>query len=87
MALKSIAAEWEGFAAMVFRGMKPAPSETQVAETKQAFIAGAWAMVNAFEEIGMDHVSEDEAFAYVEARRAECLEFKDQLMRRYVEKN
>lgn len=85
--LKSIAEEWEGYAAMVFRGMKPGPSETQVVETKQAFIAGAWAMINAFEEMGQDHITDDQGFAYVEARRAECLEFKEQLMRKYVEKN
>lgn len=85
MALKSIADEWEGFAAMVFRGTRP--SATQIAEMRKSFFAGAWAMINAFEEIGMDHVTEEQGFAYVEARRAECLEFKEQLMRRYVEKN
>ena len=85
MALKSIAEEWQGFSAMVFRGMNP--TETQIAEMQKAFYAGAWAMFTACEEIGEDHVSEEEGFAFLSARREECLEFKRRLMAEYSERN
>lgn len=85
MTLKSIEDEWQGFAAMVFAKMKPAAN--QVAEMRKAFFAGAWAMFNAVEEIGEPHVSEDESCQYLEARRAECLEFKRRLITEYAERN
>jgi len=85
MALKSIQDEWDGFSQMVFANMKPAP--TQVTEMKKAFFAGAWALFCALEEIGEPHISEAEGEAFLEARRAECLAFKKQLMREYAEQN
>jgi hypothetical protein len=85
MALKSIEEEWQGFAAMVFRNVHP--SDTQLAEMKKAFFAGAWAMFCATAEIGCDHVSEDEGFAFLEARRSECEDFKRRLMAEYAGKN
>lgn len=85
MALNSIEKEWEGFAAMAFS--KCSPSPTQIAEMKKAFFAGAWAMFSALEEIGEPHISEDEGVAYLEARRAECVEFKHRLLAEYAETN
>lgn len=85
MMLKSIEDEWLGFSEMVFRKMKP--SETQVVEIKKAFFAGAWSLFCAVEEIGEPHVSEDVGHAFLEARRAECLEFKERIMREYAETN
>lgn len=85
MALKSIEDEWLGFSEMVFRKMTP--SETQVVEMKKAFFAGAWTLFTAIEEIGEPHVSEDAGHAFLEARRAECLGFKDQMMKEYAESN
>ena len=85
MALKSIKDEWEGFSEMVFRGTNP--SMTQIAEMRKAFFAGAWSLFCALEEIGCPHISESEGEAYLEARRAECLEFKKVLMNEYSERN
>ncbi len=85
MALKSIEEEWKGFAGMVFRGMKP--SETQSAEMKKAFFAGAWALWCMTQEMGQPHVSEAEAFAFLEARRAECELFRDKILAEYAGKN
>ena len=79
MALKSIEDEWHGFSAMVFA--KTQPSETQVVEMKKAFFAGAWAVFHAVEEIGEPHIPEAAGVAYLEERRAECLAFKDRLLR------
>ena len=83
--LKSIEEQWQGFSVMVFRKTKPAPN--QEAEMKKAFFAGAWALFCALEEIGKPHVSEAVGEAYLEARRAECLAFKDRLLREYAEQN
>lgn len=85
MALKSIAQEWEGFAAMVFDGVKLLPHQRE--EMQRAFFAGAWAMFNAIEEIGTPQVSEVEAHRYLESIRRECQEFKAELMARYAEGN
>lgn len=83
--LKSIEEQWQGFAAMVFKNMKPA--ENQVAEMRKAFFAGAWAMFSAVEEIGEPHVSEDQGHRWLEERRAECLEFKRRIITEYAEQN
>ena len=85
MALKSIEDEWLGFAAMVFA--KTVPSARQLVEMKKAFFSGAWAMFNAMEEIGEPHIPEEVGMAYLEERRAECLVFKNRLMREYAETN
>ena len=85
MALKSIEEEWAGFSAMVFANCSPSP--TQVTEMKKAFFAGAWAMFTAIEEIGEPHITESDAFEYLESRRAECLAFKESIMREYAETN
>lgn len=85
MALKSIEEEWDGFASMVFRKMYP--TQTQVVEMKKAFFAGAWSLFTAIEEIGEPHVSEDVGHQFLEARRAECLAFKDRMMKEYAESN
>ncbi len=84
-ALKSIEEQWQGFAAMVFKKMKP--TANQEAEMRKAFFAGAWAMFSAVEEIGEPHVSENEGNAYLEARKAECLEFKRMIITEYAEQN
>jgi len=85
MALNSIEHEWNGFAKMVFNGWTP--SDVQVREMKKAFYAGAWALFTALQEIGEPHISESEGEAYLEARRAECLEFCRLLMAEYLERN
>lgn len=85
MALKTIEQEWQGFAAMVLREVQP--STTQWVEMKKAFFAGAWAMFNAVEETGCDHVTEQQAFDFLEERRAECEAFKNRLMAEYSAKN
>ncbi len=84
-ALTSIEEQWQGFSAMVFAKMKPA--ETQVAEMKKAFFAGAWAMFCGAEEIGLPHVSEAQAMEWLEARRRECQEFKRKIITEYSERN
>lgn len=86
MALNSIEKEWEGFAAMVFAGCDHV-TDNQRREMKKAFFAGAWALFTALEEIGEPHVSEAEGEAFLEARRAECLEFKRRLLAEYSERN
>lgn len=83
--LKSIEEQWQGFSEMVFR--KTPAGEVQRKEMKKAFFAGAWALFCALEEIGEPHVSEAEAEAFLEARRAECLAFKKQMIREYAETN
>ena len=85
MALKSIEAEWDGFASMVFAKMQP--TDVQVAEMKKAFFAGAWSMFCAMEEIGEPHVSEAEGHTYLLERKAECVAFKKRLMADYAETN
>lgn len=85
MALNSIEQEWEGFAAMVFRGTKP--SATQSAEMKKAFFAGVWSLMCALEEIGQPHVSEEAAERYLQERRRECLAFKRALLQEYSQRN
>lgn len=85
MALKSIEDEWQGFAAMVFPRINP--PAIQVAEMKKAFFAGAWALFAALEEIGEPHISEAAGEAYLEARRAEIVAFKNRLMAEYAESN
>ena len=83
--LKSIEEQWQGFAAMVFKGMTPAPN--QEAEMKKAFFAGAWAVFCAVEEIGEPHVPEAEGFKWLDERKAECLAFKRKILDEYAETN
>ena len=85
MALKSIEQEWLGFAKMVFAKSKP--SELQTTEMKKAFFAGAWAMFCATQEIGEPHVTESEALAFLDARKAECEEFKRRIIAEYAKTN
>lgn len=85
MALKSIEAEWEGFAKMVFAKMKP--SKTQYVEMRKAFFAGAWALFNMTEEIGEPSVSEQQAVDHLESIRTECLAYRAQLITEYRERN
>lgn len=85
MILKSIEEEWQGFSVMVFHNTKP--TDTQVNEMKKAFFAGAWSMFCAVEEIGEPHISEADGIAWLEARRAECLEFKKKIITEYSETN
>jgi hypothetical protein len=87
MVFKSIEEEWCGYAAMVFKGMKPKPSQVQVEETKQAFFAGAWAILNAVVEIGEPHIPEEFGMAYLDGRRKEIEAFKNRLMAKYAERN
>jgi hypothetical protein len=84
MALKSIAEEWKGYWKMV---APIRPAVNQAAETKQAFFAGAWALFTALEEIGEPHISETQGEQFLEARRAEMLAFKKQIMAKYCERN
>ena len=83
--LKSIQQEWEGYSAMVFRGMDVGP--VQYAETKQAFFAGSWSVLQACNEIGEPHITEEQGEQWLRDRQAECLAFKDELIRRYSESN
>jgi hypothetical protein len=83
--LKSIEQHWQKYAAMVFKKMKPGP--VQYEETKQAFFSGCFALLMATEEIGMDHVSEEEGFKYFDAIRAEGLAFGKEVIRKYAERN
>lgn len=83
MKLKSIEEEWQGYSDMIFRGEV---SDTQREETKKAFFAGAWAIFAATEFMGTDDVTESQAFEYLEARRAECLEFKNKIHREWIAK-
>ena len=85
MALKSIEQEWQGLSEMVFRSTRP--GMTQICEMQKAFFAGAWAMFTAVEEIGEDHITEEQGFAFLESRKRECLEFREQIMREYSEQN
>ena len=85
MIIKSIEDEFRDYFAMCFP--KGSPGKVQEDETKQAFFAGAWAMWCATAEMGMDHISEDEAVEYLEARRSEMEAFQKQLMARYLESN
>ncbi len=85
MALKSIEEEWQGFAGMVFRGMTP--SDTQLAEMKKSFFAGAWALFCMTQEMGEPHVSDREAMAFLSARRAECERFRQKILDEYANKN
>lgn len=85
MGLNSIEKEWAGFAAMIFKGMTPAPN--QVAEMKKAFFGGATAMITAFNEIGGPDVTEAQGVAYIEARVQETQEFYNNLITEYAEKN
>jgi len=78
MTLNSIAKEWRGYASMVFDGKQPSP--VQIEEMKKAFFAGFWSLFAALEQIGEPEISEKEGEAYLEARRAECVTFKDQLL-------
>ena len=83
--LISIEEQWNGFAAMVFRKMKPA--RNQEAEMKKAFFAGAWAMFCGCEQIGEPQVSEEQGMAWLDARRLECLDFKKRILDEYAETN
>lgn len=83
--MKSIAEQWDGFSAMVFHKTPAGP--TQRSEMRKAFYAGAWSLFCALEEIGQDHISEEQGEAFLEKWRAECLEFKLQILQEYAEQN
>ena len=85
MALKTIEQEWTGFSEMIFAKMDPGP--TQVKETKQAFFAGAFAMLCAVKQIGEPEVSEVAGVLYLEERQQEATAFYKDLMKRYAEGN
>lgn len=85
MALKSVESQWLEYAAAIFQGVNPHP--TQIRETRQAFYAGVYSMFCAMEEIGEPHIAEGEAEKYLEAVRAECVAFKNKIMRDYAEGN
>jgi hypothetical protein len=85
MALKTIEQEWTDFSGMIFAKMDPGP--TQVKETKQAFFAGAFAMLCAAKAIGEPEVSEDEGVQYLEDRQQEATAFYKDMMKRYAEGN
>lgn len=83
--LKSIEEEWKGFSSMIFKKLDP--SQVQIDETKQAFFAGAWAILCALNEVGEPHISEDQGVAYFEERQAEGKAFYQDLIKRYAERN
>lgn len=84
-ALKTIEEQWQGFAAMVFRGMTPAAGQRE--EMKKAFFAGAWSLFCAVEQIGTPEVSELEGHVFLETWRLECLAFKKKIIDEYSETN
>ena len=84
-ALTSIDEQWQGLSEMVFA--KIVPGETQVAEMKKAFFAGAWAMFCGIEQLGTPEVSEERGEAWLEERRLECMLFKKKRITEYAEKN
>jgi len=85
MTLKTIEEEWNGFSEMIFSKLNPSP--VQVSETKQAFFAGAWAILCALNEVGEPHISEEQGIQYFEDRQAEGKQFYRDLIRRYGERN
>ena len=85
MRLKSIEEEWQGYSAMIFKGVKP--GEVQLKETKQAFFSGAWAMLCAMKQVGEESVTENQGVAYFEACQKEGQAFYRKMMRDFVERN
>lgn len=86
MPLNSIEVEWQGFAAMIFKGMEP-PPHRQISEMKKAFFAGAAAMIANFNEIADPSVSEAQSVAYIQARVDESQQFYNKVMADYAEGN
>lgn len=85
--LKTIEEEWQGFSAMIFGKMKVPPGPVQVEETKQAFFAGAWAMLTAMQIVGTPEITEAEGRRFFEDRHREVKEFCRQLMWKHAEGN
>lgn len=85
MSLKSIEQEWLNFSRMIFAKMEPSP--VQVKETKQAFFAGAWAMLCAAKQIGEPQISEEEGIRFLEERQEEGRAFYRELIGRYASSN
>lgn len=85
--LKSIQEEWEVYSAMIFDGMKVPPSAVQIKETKQAFFAGAWAILCGLNICGSQFIPEEEGVKWLSERRDECEDFMRQIMRDYAEGN
>lgn len=82
--LKSIAEEWEGYAASV---LPKDCSEVQRKETRLAFYAGAWTLVAHMHRLGENDISEDAGTQHIEALKNECLEFQKEYIKRYSEGN
>lgn len=86
MTLKTIEQEWDGYAAMIFDGMKP--SDVHIKETKQAFFAGYFALLAVQRNVlGDPAVTEDSAVEFLGERWDEAQEFYRGIMRRYSEQN
>ena len=81
----SVKDEWDGFARIVFRGMRP--SAVQVNETKKAFYAGCVSMRAVIDRIGEPGVSEDESIAWLESIRKELLTFQRDILADHARKN
>lgn len=63
------------------------PDSVQYTEMKKAFFAGALVLNIAIYEIASPNVSEEEGKKYLANVEDELVEFRNQLMRQYLERN
>lgn len=83
--LRSIEEEWKEYTAKIFSGMKV--SQVQYEETKKAFFAGAFIMLNQLQTIGTDKISEDEGVVHLENLKREIEHFFRSLVHNHARKN
>jgi hypothetical protein len=72
--LSSIQSGWVSYRTCV---MPDEAGPTQITEMRQAFYAGAWFMLQAFNKVGAVDVSEDAGVAYLERLARDLEAFQD----------
>ncbi len=70
--MKTIAEMWSSYQRDV---VPKGASATQIQETRRAYYAAIFYFIRMLEEIGEDHVSEEQGVAYLEARKTEAMNF------------
>ena len=86
MKLETVEEAFESFATAIFKNFTP--SATQREETKRAFYAGYWCLLQKMNVIGQSpEVSEDEAISWLDQRHTEITEFYEEMLDRHAKRN
>jgi hypothetical protein len=78
--MKTLEQEWLNYSSRILpKGCSP----VQRQETRRAYYAGIWTLLQMVKEIGDDEVSEDQGVQELEKLENECINFMSQIGSKY----